>query len=377
MARFLNHGPCNHCNSRDNRAHYDDGSSYCFGCGRSEGSRYNPLVAPQTEEKPFTIPSDCTTEFPKRVLEWILKYDVYPEELIKRNVKWSPSLNLLLFLHKDFNHGKHNTVPQLGGQLSALDEPPLSLYSGREGGDSRYGYNGDGEICRDRFLGGTLYNSFVEPPKQDNLFSHSVNHNGSHPQLHSRCIGNDGHYTGYSGRSFSTSNQSKKYINRQKQGSVQHAFYEKEGHTETSSRWGAQPHGVLSRPLESDSVFSDRSQGQHPSGAGGGAPIDSGKLQFSRRALVLVEDCLSAIKIARQEPSYALLTSSLSLSKIERLASRFDAFTAWLDADMWHRATQIARRFELLGKPCNVVYTIKDPKEYSDKEIANYLLTNK
>lgn len=350
MARFLNHGPCNHCNSRDNRAHYDDGSSYCFGCGRSEGSRYNPLVAPQTEEKPFTIPSDCTTEFPKRVLEWILKYDVYPEELIKRNVKWSPSLNLLLFLHKDFNHGKHNTVPQLDGQLSALDEPRLSLYSGREGGDSRYGYNGDGEICRDGFPGGILYSSFVEPPKQDNLFSHSVNHNGSHPQLHSRYIGNDGLYTGYSGRSFSTSNQSKKYINRQKQGSVQHAFYEKE--TQIYDSTSSNTNNVSERHNE---YLSDECS----------------------NTLILVEDCLSAIKIARQEPSYALLTSSLSLSKIERLASRFDAFTAWLDADMWHRATQIARRFELLGKPCNVVYTIKDPKEYSDKEIANYLLTNK
>ena len=31
-ARFVNHEPCDKCGSRDNRAVYSDGSSYCFGC---------------------------------------------------------------------------------------------------------------------------------------------------------------------------------------------------------------------------------------------------------------------------------------------------------------------------------------------------------
>jgi twinkle protein len=29
---WLNSGPCEKCNSSDARAHYDDGSGYCFAC---------------------------------------------------------------------------------------------------------------------------------------------------------------------------------------------------------------------------------------------------------------------------------------------------------------------------------------------------------
>ena len=29
---FLYHSPCDNCGSRDNKAVYDDGHTYCFGC---------------------------------------------------------------------------------------------------------------------------------------------------------------------------------------------------------------------------------------------------------------------------------------------------------------------------------------------------------
>ena len=34
-ANFVRHEPCEVCGSRDNKAVYDDGSSYCFSCKNS------------------------------------------------------------------------------------------------------------------------------------------------------------------------------------------------------------------------------------------------------------------------------------------------------------------------------------------------------
>jgi twinkle protein len=36
VGKFKKHGPCAACDSRDNRATYEDGSSYCFGCEKWE-----------------------------------------------------------------------------------------------------------------------------------------------------------------------------------------------------------------------------------------------------------------------------------------------------------------------------------------------------
>jgi len=92
-----------------------------------------------------------------------------------------------------------------------------------------------------------------------------------------------------------------------------------------------------------------------------------------RRFLVLVEDCLSAIKIARQNDAAPLLTSTLGRNEINRLAGLYDGFLVWLDGNMYHKAMQIAWRFQILGKKASAIYTPKDPKCYSDSEIRNLL----
>jgi hypothetical protein len=91
--------------------------------------------------------------------------------------------------------------------------------------------------------------------------------------------------------------------------------------------------------------------------------------------LVIVEDCLSAIKIARQSDSMPVLGSDLSLTKINRLARLYGAFTVWLDHDMFHKAQRICRRFAALGCEANAVWTELDPKCYNDEEISQVLLT--
>lgn len=260
MGRFLRHGPCSFCNSRDNRAHYNDGSSFCFGCGKTEGSRYAPGTVAETPLPEFRLPTDLTTEYPLKVLEWTLKYQVFPEDLLKHNVFWSPSHQLLLFLINSHD------------QTTILSSP----------------------------------------------------------------------YIGYSARTFSYSNKQTRYISRFRKGIESLCLYKK------------------------TSVSTDQST-DHT-----GAPAHT-DATTSLRNIVLVEDCLSAIKIARQSDSMALLTSTLAMSKINRLAGLYDTFLVWLDSDMYHNAQKIARRFKLLGKEAHAIYTEKDPKCYSDKEISDFL----
>lgn len=83
-----------------------------------------------------------------------------------------------------------------------------------------------------------------------------------------------------------------------------------------------------------------------------------------------MEDCLSAIKIARQCDSYPLMTSTLSLKEIKRLAGRYTTFLVWLDGNKYDNAQGVARRLSFLGGKAKAIYTPLDPKEYSDAEIA-------
>lgn len=92
--------------------------------------------------------------------------------------------------------------------------------------------------------------------------------------------------------------------------------------------------------------------------------------------LVIVEDPLSAIKIARQSDCMPCLGSDLSRTKLKRLVRLYGAFLVWLDSDMYKNAQRMARRLEFLGAEARAVWTPLDPKRYSDTQICNMLLTN-
>lgn len=93
-------------------------------------------------------------------------------------------------------------------------------------------------------------------------------------------------------------------------------------------------------------------------------------VQFS---LVLVEDCLSAIKVAKtaQVDAMACLTSSLSTAKLNRLVRLYGTFLVWLDGDMFDNAQKMAEILQLLGAKARAVYTPHDPKCYSGEELRN------
>lgn len=92
------------------------------------------------------------------------------------------------------------------------------------------------------------------------------------------------------------------------------------------------------------------------------------------RRLVVVEDVVSAAKIARQASAMPLLGSTLSNTKLARLAALKPLqMVFWLDYDKWTSAVKMADRAKLLGMNTKVVQTEKDPKEYSDAEITCWL----
>lgn len=101
---------------------------------------------------------------------------------------------------------------------------------------------------------------------------------------------------------------------------------------------------------------------------------DGAKLE----SLLLVEDCLSAIKASKTGlvASMPCLTSTLAFSKLKRLAGQFRAFLVWLDGNMFDNAQKMARQLQLMGCEARAIYTVDDPKCYSVTDITNILLTN-
>lgn len=90
------------------------------------------------------------------------------------------------------------------------------------------------------------------------------------------------------------------------------------------------------------------------------------------RRLVLVEDCLSAIKISYTEglgaSAMPLLGSGISRQKLSRLRPFYDVLDVFLDPDMWHKSLGIVKQAQLLGFQARPIQADCDPKElpYSD-----------
>lgn len=91
----------------------------------------------------------------------------------------------------------------------------------------------------------------------------------------------------------------------------------------------------------------------------------------SNRKLVIVEDALSAIKMARSVDAMPCLGSDIPLGKITALSRFYEVVVVWLDGNMFHKAQKIAKRFQLLGLEASAVYTELDPKCYKHEEMLD------
>lgn len=94
---------------------------------------------------------------------------------------------------------------------------------------------------------------------------------------------------------------------------------------------------------------------------------------LSYETVVLVEDCVSGLCIARQIDSLPLFGCSIALSKINALKRYYSNVLIWLDPDKYKEAQGIAKRASMMGLSTNVIFTEQDPKEYRDIEITDFL----
>ena len=88
----------------DNLVSYDDGHSYCFGCGytlNSSSRKLSNFINTNSQPAPIKhkvfLPSDCVFEYPDVVLDWVGQYELSMGTLLRNRVMWSPSKERLIF----------------------------------------------------------------------------------------------------------------------------------------------------------------------------------------------------------------------------------------------------------------------------------------
>lgn len=104
MATFLYNGPCDRCGSRDNLAHYDDGSSWCWGCHhytRANNSSFIWTPNKEATDNDIQLDDDLVFDYPGHVVAWLAKYRVSVPEAIGYGWKYSPHRDQLVFIFKD------------------------------------------------------------------------------------------------------------------------------------------------------------------------------------------------------------------------------------------------------------------------------------
>ena len=101
MATFIRHTSCEKCGSRDNKAEYSDGSSWCFGCRAFTPGSFLEKISESRPDKSDNahrvIPSDSNTHYSPDAVSWFTKYGMALDKLIKHGVKYSPSRNQIIF----------------------------------------------------------------------------------------------------------------------------------------------------------------------------------------------------------------------------------------------------------------------------------------
>jgi Zn ribbon nucleic-acid-binding protein len=89
--------------------------------------------------------------------------------------------------------------------------------------------------------------------------------------------------------------------------------------------------------------------------------------------LVVVEDIVSAIKIARFTQAVPLWGSHMSRDWMAHIRGKAEKVMVWLDSDKYHEAVELAVALGSLGCLARVIRTDKDPKELTEAEILRKL----
>lgn len=95
--------------------------------------------------------------------------------------------------------------------------------------------------------------------------------------------------------------------------------------------------------------------------------------KYTKDRLVLVEDFISAIKVARFCTAAPLLGSSISARTLKWTCERFKCLRIWLDMDKASKSLREASRASGLIPDVGSILTRYDPKDYSSDEIKKIL----
>ena len=88
----------------------------------------------------------------------------------------------------------------------------------------------------------------------------------------------------------------------------------------------------------------------------------------------VVEDFLSAIKVARICSSCCLWGSEVSLTRLKRLSLLFPHIILWLDNDKAAHSIKCVTKARPYFEKVSGIYTEKDPKTYSTEELKQWIL---
>ena len=111
-AKFIGHGPCGFCGSRDNRANYSDGGWFCFGCRKSGRGTQSGFVTERNSadatgsgtdagEPVLLCPADCGHDFPEHCQRFLAQYAVSIPMAIQRGLQYSAYYDQLIYEYKD------------------------------------------------------------------------------------------------------------------------------------------------------------------------------------------------------------------------------------------------------------------------------------
>lgn len=91
-------------------------------------------------------------------------------------------------------------------------------------------------------------------------------------------------------------------------------------------------------------------------------------------SIVITEDKLSAIKVARVADAFPALGTSFQVHKLVELKRRgYQRVVVWLDHDKWRESREIVEKAQWIGLSASSVLTEDDPKCYDEKTIEKML----
>jgi hypothetical protein len=115
MSRVVSRARCPSCakvgrdRHGDNLAIYDDGGEYCWSCGYTGPRR--GLKRPTAAEQPlgdiYPLPYDVDTVIPATALEWLKQFHITYSDIVKNNILWSDSREMLIFPYDNAWQGRY------------------------------------------------------------------------------------------------------------------------------------------------------------------------------------------------------------------------------------------------------------------------------